>query len=112
MIVLLILILPVAEAFIHGVNDVVMPESRASACFCVVAFVGFLQKKKNSHPPPCVVYPLLSLGVSKRIFVLEKLPCGFHAVFLVFLSVGRAAGLTWAALVTMFVRVCMQDQLQ
>lgn len=93
-----ILILPVAGAFIWGVNAVVMLERRASGRLCVVAFVGFLvaalQRKKNPHPSPCVVYPVLSLGVSKGIFVLEKLSCGFHAVFLVFLSAGRAGGLS------------------
>lgn len=92
------MILPVAWAFIWGVNAVVMLERRASGRLGVVAFVGFLitalQKKKNPHPLPCVVYPVLSLGVSKGIFVLEKLSCGFHAVFLVFLSAGRAGGLS------------------
>lgn len=73
-----------------------MLERRASGRFCVVAFVGFLsaalQRKKNLHPSPCVVYPVLSLEVSKKIFVLEKLSCGFHAVFLVFLLVGGPEG--------------------
>lgn len=110
-----ILILPVAEAFIWGVYAAVMLERRASGRFCVVVFVGFLaafQKKKNPHPSPCVVYPVLSLGVSKGIFVFEKLSCGFHAVFLLFLSAGRAGGLSSCSLVTMFVLVCMQDQHQ
>jgi len=107
---------PVAGAFIRGVYAVVMLERRESGLFCVVAFVGFLvaafQKKKNPHPSPCVVYPVLSLGVSKGIFVLEKLSCGFHAVFLLCLSAGWAGGLSSGSLVTIFVLVCVQDQHQ
>ncbi len=78
--------------FYLGCYSVVMLERRASDRLCVVAFEGFLsatlQRKKNPHPAPCVVYPVLSLGVSKKIFVLEKLSCGFHAVFLVFILAG------------------------
>ncbi len=95
--------------FYLGCYSVVMLERRASDCLCVVAFEGFLsvtlQRKKNPHPAPCVVYPVLSLGVSKKIFVLEKLSCGFHAVFLVFLLAGGPED--WVMVLWCFGNLCM-----
>lgn len=96
--------------------SVVLLERRASDRLCVVAFEGFLsatlQRKKNPHPAPCVVYPVLSLGVSKTIFCFGEavlwFPCSLSCVSFS----RRAGGLSYGALVTMFVHVCMQDQHQ